>query len=490
MLSGRDTLDRLSTTIGSARRELQRLDRDMQATSGAAATNRQRQAEALKRMAAMRLDAIRQGDLVKRIDSADHEVRKILDRRQGAMTALHERASLAEKALLTLEARRVELHIEVDAAAQALAECEARVQSGLESDAGYQAQLERTRVADAVAVSAAEKAEVVVEDRRKKGEPYENDPLFIYLWNRGYGTSEYRANPLARLLDSWVARLCKYHDARPNYWMLQEIPRRLSEHADRRRADAERELDTLQALEETAAKNGGAHTAKAKLESAEQRQDEIDAQIAQSESKLHELQTEQSQYAVGDDSYIAECLSLFTDTLQLRDVTDLTHLARSTMTTADDAVVDDLRRLRREESALQDELDRNRDLHREHLRRVQELEQVRQRFKQNRYDDLRSGFDKGDLIVSTMREVLGGAIRGGALWSVLQQYQRYRDVAGAWPDFGSGGIRRRSRRAPSRPPTWHWPGRSRTNNRGGFNLPRPPKSPTRGRGGFRTGGSI
>ncbi|MCP5090035.1 MAG: hypothetical protein GY949_03830, partial [Gammaproteobacteria bacterium] len=67
MLSGRDTLDRLSTTIGTARRELQRLDREMQATSGAAATNRQRQAEALKRMAAMRLDAIRQGDLVKRI---------------------------------------------------------------------------------------------------------------------------------------------------------------------------------------------------------------------------------------------------------------------------------------------------------------------------------------------------------------------------------------------------------------------------------------
>jgi hypothetical protein len=480
----------LSTTIGSARRELQRLDREMQATSGAATANRQQQAEALKRMAAMRLDAIRQGDLVKRIDSADHAVREILDRRQGAMTALNERVSLAEKALASLEARRDELHTDVDAAAQALAECEARVQSTLESDTGYQAQLEQTRIADAIAVSAAEKAEVVIEDRRKKGEPFENDSLFIYLWNRGYGTSEYRANPLARLLDAWVARLCNYHDARPNYWMLQEIPKRLTEHADRKRAAAERELDTLQALEEAAAKDGGTHAAKATLESNEQRQDEIDAQIAQSESKLHELQTEQSQYAVGDDSYVAECLSLFTDTLQLRDVTDLTHLARSTMTTADDAIVDDLRRLRREENALQDEVDRNRDLHREHLRRVQELEQVRQRFKRNRYDDLRSGFDKGDLIVSMMREVLGGAIRGGALWNVLQQYQRYRDVAGAWPDFGSGGIRRSSRRAPSRPPTWHWPGRSRTNNRGGFNLPRPPRSPTRGRGGFRTGGSI
>lgn len=490
MLTGRDALDRLSTTIGTARRELQRLDQEMQATSGAAAANRQRQAEALKRMATMRLSAIRQGDIVSRIDSVDHEVRRILDRRQEAMTSLHEKTSLADKALIALEARRDNLHNEVDAAAQALAECESQVQSMLESDAEFQAQLDRTRVADAIAVSAAEKAEVVIEDRRKKGEPYENDPLFIYLWNRGYGTSEYRANPLARLLDGWVARLCNYHDARPNYWMLREIPKRLSEHADRKRANAERELDTLQALEEAAARDGGVHTAKEQLETVEQRQDEIDAQIAQSESRLHELQTEQRHFAVGEDPFIAECLTLFTDTLQLRDVTELTHLARSTMTSEDDAIVDDLRRLRREENALQDDLDRNRDLHREHLRRVQELEQVRQRFKQNRYDDLRSGFDKGDLIVSMMREVLGGAIRGGALWNVLQQHQRYRDVAGAWPDFGSGGITRSSRRAPSRRPTWHWPGRNSTSNRGGFRLPRPPRSPSRGRGGFRTGGSF
>ena len=172
---------------------------------------------------------------------------------------------------------------------------------------------------------------------------------------------------------------------------------------------------------------------------------------------------------------LLSALGLFAEALQRRDVTNLTQLARSTMTTEDDAIVDDLRHLRREEGTLQDELDRNRSLHKEHLRRVQELEQVRQRFKQNRYDDLRSGFDKGDLIVSMMREVLGGAIRGGALWNVLQQYQRYRDVAGAWPDFGSGGITRTNRRAPTRPPTWHWPGDAGSRRRGGFNMPRRPQ---------------
>lgn len=492
MLSGRDTLNELSTTLGTARRELERLDRELQATSEAVATNRRQQAQALKRLAATRLDAMRQGDVIKQLDSADYKVRDILRQRQGAMATLNEQTAQARKALLALEERRDALHDEVDTAARQLAEREAQVQSMLETDTRFQAQLDETRTADAIAVSAAEKAEVVAEDRREKGIPYEGDALFMYLWNRRYGTSEYRANPFARLLDAWVARLCKYQGARPNYWMLQEIPRRLLEHADGKRAAAEHEIDKLQAIEEAAAKDGGVHDAKAALTDAEQRQDDVDGQIAGAETDLSELEVEQSRFTAGDDRYIADCLGLFATTLERRDVTDLTHLARATMTTEDDAIVDDIRDLRREDSALQDELDSNRSRHQEHLRRVKELQQVRQRFKKSRYDDIRSGFDKGDVITSMMREVLGGAIRGGALWNVMRQYQRYRDVGGAWPDFGSGGITRTSRRAPTRTPTWHWPGRSRSNNRGGFKLPRMPKAPrrSRSRGGFRTGGGV
>jgi chromosome segregation ATPase len=490
MLTGRDTLNHLSTTLRSARNELGRLDRELQATSNSVAVNQQHQAHALRRMALTRLNAIRQGDMVERIDAVDHEVQQVLNRREDAIAELNERVSATTKSLLVLEERRDSLHDEVDAAAQVLAEREADVQSALESDAEFQVQLDATREADAIAVSAAEKAQVALDDRRVKGQPYENDELFMYLWNRGYGTSKYRANPLARFLDARVARLCNYDDARPNYWLLLEIPKRLMEHADRKRADADGELDSLQALEETAAREGGVQTAKSELAKLEESQDELDAIIGQSEAELHALQVGQSQYAAGDDKYIAECLGLFTDTLRRRDVEDLTQLARSTMTTEDDEIVDDLRRLHRDDRELQNELDRNRNLHKEHLRRVQELEKVRQQFKRNRYDDLRSGFDNGDLIISMMRQVLGGAIRGGALWDVLKQYQRYRDVAGAWPDFGSGGIARTGRRPPAHRPTWHWPGRTGSNRRGGFKLPRAPKAPRRGRGGFRTGGSF
>ena len=56
----------------------------------------------------------------------------------------------------------------------------------------------------------------------------------MYLWNRGFGTSRYRAWPLMRALDGRVAHLVRFHEARPNYAMLLEIPIRLREHAEAR----------------------------------------------------------------------------------------------------------------------------------------------------------------------------------------------------------------------------------------------------------------
>ncbi len=490
MLTGRDTLSHLSKTVHSARTELARLDRNLQDTSHAVAVNRKQQGQALKRLAAMRLDAVQQGDVIGQLEAADREVQQILDQRDKAIAALNDRVEAATKNLAELEENRERLHDDVDAAAEQLAKCEAAAQQALESSDEFRAQLDRTREADAIAVSAAEKALIALEDRRSKSQPFESDELFMYLWKRGYGTSEYRANPLARMLDAWVAGLCDYQKARPNYWLLLEIPKRLNTHAERRRAEADREVDALRALEESQAQDAGVHAAKSSLDGLEKRQDAIDADIAGAEAALLDLRVEQSRFSTGDDDYSAACLKVFVDTLRRREVAELTRLARATMTVEDDSIVNELALLRREEDELQNEFERNREVHREHLRRVQELEQVRQRFKQNRYDDLRSGFDNGDKIVAMIGEVLGGAIRGGALWDVLRQHQRYRDVAGAWPDFGSGGIAGEGRRAPARRPTWHWPGRSRSGRRGGFRLPRPPRAPRGGRGGFRTGGGF
>ena len=81
------------------------------------------------------------------------------------------------------------------------------------------------------------KAAQAERDLEEKRQPYEADPLFMYLWRRKFGTPEYRSKGLVRSLDRKVARLIEFDGARRNYAVLVELPVRLREHADRLRAE-------------------------------------------------------------------------------------------------------------------------------------------------------------------------------------------------------------------------------------------------------------
>ena len=493
MVSGRSTLKHMDKTLRTARRDLERLEQQLRSTSLAVTQNKVMQARAIDRMAGIRLDASRRGEVVAHLESATREASKILDARSKSVASAGDRVHASGEAIDALEDRREALHEQVDDAARVLSEREAAVQQRLEEDQQFNAQLDRTRDADAVAVSAQEKAELAEEDRRRKGEPFESDELFMYLWQRGYGTSEYSANPLARLLDAWVARLCGYHDARANYWMLLEIPKRLAEHAEHARDAADAALDELQDLEENAAKDGNVPEAQAALTALEERQDELDAEITAAEQELAAAQAEQARYTAGEDDFMLKALRVFSAAMERRDISDLTRLARVTMTPEDDDIVDELRHLRQQFGELEEELHEIRNLQNNRLKRIRELEQVRREFKRSRYDDLHSQFDKGDVIERMIGEVIAGVIQGGSLWSALRRYQRYVDSSGEWPDFGSGGIvrpdRRRIRKKRRRPPSWHWPGPKSRSGRGGFKIPRS-RGRSRSRGGFRTGGGF
>lgn len=492
MLSGRDTLRRMDGALRTARRDLERLDSELQATSRAVSNNKLEQARAIDRMAHVRLDAARRGEVVAHLEAANREARAILDTREKAVVRVQEEVSARRNAIEEAEDRRAALHEKVDAAATELAEREATVQRSLEQDESFRAQLTRTQEADAIAVSAQEKAQVAEEDRRHKGEPFEKDELFMYLWRRGYGTSSYSANPLARLLDAWVARLCGYHDARPNYWMLLEIPKRLAEHAEHAQELAEQEVEKLEGIESDAASSGGVPAARDALAELEKQQDDLDLEIDTLEEELGELQSEQAKFSAGEDDYLSKALRIFSAAMERRDVDELTHLALATMTSEDDEVVDELRHLRRQYAELELELSEHRELQRERLTHLRELEGVRRNFKRRRYDDVHSRFDKGDTIERMIGEVIAGVIQGNSLWNVLRRYQRYNDVAGEWPDFGSGGIvrpkQRHRKKRKRRSSNWHWPGVSRS-GRGGFKLPRS-RGRSGGRGGFRTGGGF
>src|SRR5688572_9388924 len=89
---------------------------------------------------------------------------------------------------------------------------------------------------DAVATEAERKATGAEAELGAKKKPYDDDPLFAYLWRRDFGTSAYKAGGIASAIDRIVADFIDFSSALRNYKPLIEIPLRLREHATARRA--------------------------------------------------------------------------------------------------------------------------------------------------------------------------------------------------------------------------------------------------------------
>jgi nucleoid-associated protein YgaU len=100
----------------------------------------------------------------------------------------------------------------------------------------------------------------------------------MYLWESGFGTKNYRANNLVRWLDGLIAGLVGYPEARPNFAMLNEIPLRLREHAERQRERAEAAVAEVQALEAAAVDAAGGKPVRDALTAAQTRIAAIDAE--------------------------------------------------------------------------------------------------------------------------------------------------------------------------------------------------------------------
>lgn len=145
-------------------------------------------------------------------------------------------ASTRAAKLQALEGHRrnaEQLRIDLDAVEDRIEALKDQIAARLAADPAHQALVAAEERAMATAENAEKKAVQAEGDRASKSKAYESDPLFAYLWKRGFGTPQYAYGGLTRTIDRWVSNLIGFLEARPAYAMLNEIPVRLRAHADR-----------------------------------------------------------------------------------------------------------------------------------------------------------------------------------------------------------------------------------------------------------------
>lgn len=500
MWTGSQALKSIDQGLMTLRNDVGRLDAELEQLTERVNRDRRARLKLINSIASVRLSALESGEVIAELDAADREVETILDQRRRAardldldIAALTETIEKAEKE----RDQALEAHLRES---QELLDLEANVQSQLKDQVNFLNQYEEAKQAESIAEEAAQKVSRAQQDLAKKAIPYKADKLFMYLWNRGFGTTEYRAGLFVRFMDSFVAKTINYEPARVNYWNLTEIPKRLAEHAASVANKADEAHMALRQIELSALEAAGKPKLEQELEEQRQALDTIDDNLERAEQELNQLLSKRSAFLSGEDPYSQSSVARLARALDHKSMQAVFGYVRQTTSLTDDKLARELKRIDERNDAVDDDLRDVRQLHEHRLDRLKELEDVRRNFKNARFDDLRSGFRNEAMLANALNQFLAGALSGNDVWRMLKRNQRYRDI-GAMPDFGSGSLgeiadilgdelirtgRKRRRRHGS---TWHFPKPRRGG--GGFRFPSGggSKFPSGG-GGFKTGGGF
>jgi hypothetical protein len=471
MISGRHALGVIDDSLSQERASIETADMRIAEISRQLLALQQARVEDIRELAGLRVDMMASGNTLSGIDAVERQVAAVLKARQTAEAELDARIPALQDERNGLEAGRETQRQAVEEAADALDLAEAATQARLDADADYQAQEQRTREADRIARHAEDKALHSEQEKDEKGQSYRDDALFLYLWERHYGTPQYRAWPVTRWLDTKVARLVGFDGARANYARLQEIPVRLREHAEQKKRDAEAVFEVLRGLDEQAREQDGVVALEASRDQQQAGLEEIDARIEEATERYGQLLARKEEFAMGEDEHYRKAVDYVASELRRDDTRELRRDAMATPFPDDDLVVNRLFEREHQVQQLETSLNELKRALRQQHEKLQELESLRADFRRRRYDQSGYSFSDGTLIAAMLGNFLNGMLDRDSLWRVLEQQQRYRPRR-TNPTFGSGGFGRGT----------VWGGR-RGGLGGGFGR-------GGGGGGFRTGGGF
>lgn len=477
MLSGRQVLESVDERLARAEREARAAQAEVDTLAARRDALRTEEAAALRDLARLRVTALQGGRAsLERLDAAEAQALAALTARRALLADADARLAERRNAAAETAAAR-------DAATSALRQAEAAARAKLEAaraalerNPDWQRQRDAVAEAGRVAERAAQKARLAEQDLAAKGKPYLADPIFAYLWKRGYGTPAYRASPLVRMLDGWAARIARFEPARRAYAMLADLPRQLATHAVRMAETAQAAAQDLAAQERQTAglPPDAEHAAlQAAVEAAEERHEAAQSALAEAEAARNRL-------AGTDDEATRQAVASLEAALAQAPLRALRDAALRTPMPDDDALVARLERAGAERATIEGRLPQEQAEATAAWRRLDELRALRQEARQRGVQGSGFDFQSGALVGALLGEVLRGGLSRGGFFDRLGSRQLPGGVLGDGPwgspwgqGQGSGGF--------GFPPAGPWGGGlGGGGDSGGFG----------GDGGFRTGGGM
>ena len=441
MMSGRDQLGLIDDNITRIRRQVEGAVRHLESLSSKINSLRLEEGGHYRELAKIHLDQVGAGRVIERLDQTDHVVLSLMAEKKAAVQAMENDLEKIAKRRGLLEQDREARKAERDAIIGTLQKKLAETQARMAASEDYRLRKETAQTAVDTSQKAEEKAAHTEADLEHKGKPYRDDPLFMYLWSRRYSTPDYRSGGIIRALDGWVAKLIGYPEARADYHMLNELPLRLREHADRLRQKAEEAVRQVRDMERAAAEEDGIPQIQTELAEAEQRIGRIDDDIERGEKEHQTLLNRLAEFSAGSDPYTQKAMALQVAAFEGEDLATLYREAAATPGAEDDAVVAALMDISGKIRRLQEDIAAVEKTQQAHRKALGELEALRLRFRRSHYDTGPSTFPGGFGLGALLGQLLTGAMNSRSVWGEIERAQRFDPPMPDFRGLGTGGAR-------------------------------------------------
>ena len=443
MIPGRDNLQLLNQYVYQAQTDQEQAGQRLEELHRQLNALRLKTGESFRELARLRLDDLQARQVISRLDETDQVVLNLLEKLKQARNNLDEQINASLARQRQLEEERKELERQRDEAGETRQRQLEMTRTRLQEMEEYRQQRQRAQEAAAVAQHADEKASRAEKDLIDKGKPYEADRLFMYLWDRRYLTPDYRGVWLSRQLDAWMARLIDFQRNRANYFMLQELPRRLREHATEVQQTSQSEVQALQAMERDAAAADGIIALQTKVQEAENKLKQLDAAIEAEEARHQQLLQEQAGFNAGTDPLTKQIIDLGSAALEKESLPSLYQKARATPRPEDDVIVSQLQQLQQQQNQMEAEIQSLNNILQQRQRDLGQLEEVRRHYRQNGYDSYDSRFPGNFSLEVLLGQMLGGMMNSDTVWREIGRHQQSRpsgeDLGGGDEGFGGFG---------------------------------------------------
>ncbi len=417
--NGRDTLDDIDrraytmrSDINDFSKNISRIEQDLEKLN-------QEEAQIYLRLAEVRLDFIDDPDIVDKISIAERRAGEIMLSRSASRQKLDQELKDNQAEQKAFEKERQFLLARLDQFRMQAEEAKASSLAKLRKDIAYLEILGRIKVKQKQIERTDHKIEVSRSDYKEKSKPYHTDELFVYLNERQYGLSGYKASALISTLDQWVAGLIRYDEARRNYNMLLSIPGKLLQY----KQILQKQLDGIEQekidYQQAFYKKDGTLVDQESYLKQKEAIDSIDAKIrhaALEQDRIVRLKTSEADQV--DETY-GRAIETLKNLYINKSLESLRHYALLSAPQEDDELVSRLisiEKWRNDQNASLVSYKRTvADLNQQYQR----LEEARGAYKNRGYDTSRTVFNNDGMFGVLLGEFLVGVLSNRQLWRAV-----------------------------------------------------------------------